>query len=139
MSAFASFEEALPGILRAVHVFHAHVVPLDAVADVSLEETYRMLLLRAGGRLPPARPHLKEGGAVYDIVSGLQSGVTTRQCTDGTQEPVFRRPDTERQANNGRSGSHFENAAGGSDPPAPPARPKYGNDIDEVDDLACGS
>lgn len=135
LTSLGSFEE-LYGAFRDQLDFYtrAHVV-FDAVADLALEEMVPDAFCSSLVSACIARGKtIKEGGAVYDVVSGLQSGVANvanslmalKKCVyeegsltlDQVHEALvtdFRDERVRRQLL---------------------AAPKYGNDIDEVDQLA---
>jgi formate C-acetyltransferase len=111
---------------------------LDAVADISLEELVPDAFCSAlvdnclGRGLT-----IKEGGALYDVVSGLQSGVTNvANALIALKKLVFEEKKLTAAEVMAALTSNFENEGGEVVRQRLLHAPKYGNDIDEVDELA---
>ncbi len=132
-----SFEELMQAWEVTVREFQRHCVILDAAADTALEENVADILCSALtedciGRGKP----IKEGGAVYDFVSGLQVGIANlgdslaaiKRCVfeDGTITPT----ELWEALSNDFSGPRGQEIQA-----LLQAAPKYGNDDDYVDQL----
>jgi formate C-acetyltransferase len=80
---------------------------------------------------------IKEGGAQYDVVSGLQSGVTNvANAMMAIKQMVFEEKKITSQEILTALAANFENEGGEVVRQRLLRAPKYGNDIDEVDELA---
>ncbi|MDQ7992379.1 MAG: glycyl radical protein [Propionicimonas sp.] len=133
----ADFEELMAAWDVTVREFQRHCVILDSACDIALEENVADILCSTlvEDCLGRGRP-IKEGGAVYDFVSGLQVGIANlgdslaaiRRCVfeDGT---VTAAELWEALLDDfaGARGAEIQAALAGA--------PKYGNDDDYVDGL----
>jgi pyruvate formate-lyase/glycerol dehydratase family glycyl radical enzyme len=138
LTAFDSFE----ALYQAFHEQYLYYIRtsfhLDALADACLEEMVPDAFcsalvddcLRRGLTV-------KEGGAVYDIVSGLQSGVTnTANALMALKKLVFEDKVLTAAQVQAALAANFENEGGEVVRQRLLRAPKYGNDLDEVDELA---
>ncbi|MFV0407332.1 MAG: glycyl radical protein [Propioniciclava sp.] len=133
----SSFDDVTAAWEVTVRELQRQCVILDAAADTALEENVADILCSALtddciGRGKP----IKEGGAVYDFVSGLQVGIANlgdslaaiKKCVfdDGTitTEELWEALQTDFEGTRGREIQALLQAA-----------PKYGNDDDYVDTL----
>jgi pyruvate formate-lyase/glycerol dehydratase family glycyl radical enzyme len=136
---FQSFEE-LYQAFHAQYMFYARTsFHLDAVADICLEEMVPDAFcsalvddcLRRGLTV-------KEGGAVYDVISGLQSGVTNvANALMALKQLVFEEKKLTAPQIMAALAADFENEGGEVVRQRLLHAPKYGNDMDQVDDLAA--
>jgi len=86
----------------------------------------------------PRGKTIKEGGARYDVVSGLQSGVTnTANALIALKKLVFDENLLAPQEVLDALAANFENPGGEVVRQRLLHAPKYGNDLDEVDSLAA--
>jgi formate C-acetyltransferase len=111
---------------------------LDAVADISLEEMVPDAFCSAlvddclGRGLT-----IKEGGAVYDVVSGLQSGVSNvANALMAVKQLVYEEKKLSPVEVMAALAADFENEGGEMVRQRLLRAPKFGNDVDEVDQLA---
>ncbi len=132
-----SFDQVMAAWDVTIREFQRHCVTLDACCDIALEENVADILCSALvedciGRGKP----IKEGGAVYDFVSGLQVGIANlgdslaaiKKCVfdDGTLTTAELWEALQ---------SDFAGERGAEIQALLQAAPKYGNDIDYVDGL----
>jgi formate C-acetyltransferase len=112
---------------------------LDAVADLSLEEMVPDAFCSALVDDCLKRGlTIKEGGAAYDVVSGLQSGVTNvANALLALKQLVFEEQKLTAAEVMEALAANFENEGGELVRQRLLRAPKYGNDIDEVDELAA--
>jgi formate C-acetyltransferase len=76
LASFAGFDEVMAAWKRQVEFYARATVAIDTAVDSALEELVPDILCSAFTDDCIARgKHLKEGGAVYDFISGLQVGV----------------------------------------------------------------
>ena len=138
LTAFDSFEALYQAFYEQYLFYIRTSFHLDAVADVCLEEMVPDAFcsalvddcLRRGLTI-------KEGGAVYDIVSGLQSGVTnTANALMALKKLVFDDRVLTAARVQAALSANFENEGGEVVRQRLLRAPKYGNDLDEVDALA---
>jgi pyruvate formate-lyase/glycerol dehydratase family glycyl radical enzyme len=133
--------DSIDDLMRAwdvtVREFQRQCVILDSACDVALEETVADVLCSALvedciGRGKP----LKEGGAVYDFVSGLQVGIANLgDSLAAIKKCVFEDQSVSRAELMEALESDFAGAAGERVRSLLLAAPKYGNDDDYVDQL----
>jgi pyruvate-formate lyase len=111
----------------------------DAVADICLEELVPDAFASALVDDCLARGlTIKEGGARYDIVSGLQSGISNvANALMALKQQVYDRKMLEPQAVMAALAADFTNPGGEAIRQRLLGAPKWGNDNDEVDALAC--
>lgn len=138
LTALESFEDLYQAFYEQYMYYTRTSFHLDAVADVCLEEMVPDAFcsalvddcLRRGLTV-------KEGGAVYDIVSGLQSGVTnTANALMALKKLVFDEKQLAAAQVMEALAANFENEGGEVVRQRLLHAPKYGNDIDAVDELA---
>jgi len=138
LTAFDSFEELYQAFYEQFMFYTRTSFHLDAVADISLEEMVPDAFCSALVDDCLKRGlTIKEGGAVYDVVSGLQSGVTNvTNALMALKELVFEEKRLTAQEVMQALAANFENDAGEVVRQRLLHAPKYGNDIDAVDKLA---
>ena len=138
LSAFDSFE----ALYRAFHeqfMFYTRTsFHLDTVSDISLEEMVPDAFCSAlVDNCVERGLTVKEGGALYDVVSGLQSGVTNvANALIALKQLVFEEKRLTASQVMAALSANFENEGGEVVRQRLLRTPKYGNDIDEVDELA---
>jgi len=141
---FESFDELYEAFREQLNFYtHCHVV-IDTVGDVALEDLVpdafcSALVADCIGR----GRTIKEGGAVYDVVSGLQSGdANVANALMALKKLVYRDgalPSEERltgEAVKRALDTNFAGVEGERVRQRLLSAPKYGNDIDEVDQIA---
>jgi pyruvate formate-lyase/glycerol dehydratase family glycyl radical enzyme len=138
LTAFKSFDELYAAFYEQFIFYIRTSFHLDAVADISLEEMAPDAFCSALVDDCLARGlTIKEGGAMYDIVSGLQSGVTNvANALMALKQLVFEEKTLTAQEVMTALSANFENEGGEVIRQRLLHAPKYGNDIDEVDGLA---
>ena len=113
-------------------------IEMDTVADVCLEEMVPDAFCSAlVDDCIPRGKTVKEGGAVYDIVSGLQSGVSNvANSLMALKTTVFDEKTLSAEQVLEALAADFENPGGELVRQRLLHAPKYGNDIDAVDGYA---
>jgi formate C-acetyltransferase len=138
LTAFRNFEE-LYAAFKEQFLFYADTsFHLDAVADLALEEMAPDAFCSALVDDCLARGlTIKEGGAVYDVVSGLQSAVTNvANALMALKKLVFEEGTLTAQEVLDACAADFKNEGGEVVRQRLLKAPKFGNDYDEVDALA---
>jgi formate C-acetyltransferase len=132
-----SFDELMKAWDVTVREFQRHCVILDSACDIALEENVADILCSTlvEDCLGRGKP-IKEGGAVYDFVSGLQVGIANLgDSLAAIKKCVFEdRTVTTTELWEALLGD-FEGLRGQEVQAALAAAPKYGNDSDYVDEL----
>ena len=138
LTEFTSFEELYQAFHEQYMFYIRTSFHLDAVADVSLEEMVPDAFCSALVDDCLKRGlTVKEGGAVYDIVSGLQSGVSNvANALMALKKLVFDEKTLSASEVLAALRANFDNPGGEVIRQRLLRAPKYGNDIDEVDELA---
>ncbi len=138
LSAFNSFEELYQAFYEQYMACIRASFHLDAVADVSLEEMVPDAFCSALVDDCLKRGlTVKEGGAKYDVVSGLQSGVTNvANALMALKQLVFEEKKLTADQVMAALAANFDNEGGEVVRQRLLHAPKYGNDIDEVDEMA---
>jgi formate C-acetyltransferase len=138
LRAFESFEDLYQAFYEQFIFYARTSFHLDAVADISLEEMVPDAFCSAlvddclGRGLT-----IKEGGAVYDVVSGLQSGVSNvANALMAVNQLVYEEKKLTPVEVMAALAANFENEGGEMVRQRLLRAPKYGNDVDEVDQLA---
>jgi len=128
---YAAFREQL------AHYTRAHVV-FDAVGDMALEELGPDAFCSALVDDCISRGKtIKEGGAVYDIVSGLQSGIANvANGLMALKKTVYEEKTLTPEQVTAALQANFAGIAGEKVRQVLLAAPKYGNDIEAVDLIA---
>jgi formate C-acetyltransferase len=138
LTAFNSFEELYQAFYEQYMFYTCTSFHLDAVADISLEELVPDAF--ASALVDDCLKRgltIKEGGPVYDVVSGLQSGVTNvANALMALKKLVFEEKRLTAAEVLAALAANFENEGGEVVRQRLLHAPKYGNDIDEVDELA---
>ena len=139
LATFGTFGKLYQAFLQQLHFYtHCHAA-MDTFGDLALEEMVPDAFCSALVCDCIDRGlTIKEGGAVYDVVSGLQSGLANvanalmairqlvyEECVLGADE-LQHALETDFAGKNGERIRQLLLAV-----------PKYGNDLDEVDDLAA--
>nr|WP_300149828.1 glycyl radical protein [Propionicimonas sp.] len=131
------FDELMAAWDVTVREFQRHAVILDSAADIALEENVADILCSAlvEDCLGRGKP-IKEGGAVYDFVSGLQVGIANLgDSLAAIKKCVFDdRTITTQELWDALLGD-FSGVRGQEIQAALANAPKYGNDDDDVDGL----
>ncbi|HSV86706.1 MAG TPA: glycyl radical protein [Levilinea sp.] len=129
---YAAFKEQLACYTRA------HVL-FDACGDLALEELAPDAFCSALVDDCIARGKtIKEGGSIYDVVSGLQSGIANvANALAALRKTVWEDGTLSLEAVRAALESNFAGMQGERVRQLLLAAPKYGNDIDEVDALAA--
>jgi len=138
LSDFQSFEELYSAFREQLAYYtRAHVL-FDACGDLALEELApdafcSALVDNCIGR----GKTIKEGGSVYDVVSGLQSGVANvANGLEALRKVVWEAGALTLGEVQAALESNFEGVQGERVRQMLLNAPKYGNDLDEVDELA---
>jgi pyruvate formate-lyase/glycerol dehydratase family glycyl radical enzyme len=138
LTAFDSIE-ALYQAFREQLAFYTRLsIEMDTLADTCLEDLVPDAFCSALVDDCIARGKtIKEGGAVYDIISGLQSGVSNvANAFMALQTTLFDEGTLTPQQVMDALVANFENPNGEMVRQRLLRAPKYGNDIDEVDAFA---
>lgn len=138
LTTFSSFEEFYQAFYEQLMFFIRTSFHLDAVADICLEEIVPDAFCSALVDNCLLRGlTIKEGGALYDVVSGLQSGVTNvANALMALKQNVFEEKKLTAREVLAALAANFENEGGEVVRQRLLRAPKYGNDLDEVDELA---
>lgn len=138
LTAFNSFEELYEAFYEQYMFYARTSFHLDAVADISLEELVPDAFCSALVDDCLKRGlTVKEGGPLYDVVSGLQSGITNAaNVLMALKKLVFEEKKLTAAEVLAALAANFENDGGEVVRQRLLHAPKYGNDIDEVDELA---
>jgi formate C-acetyltransferase len=135
---FRSFDELYDAFLDQLRFYtRAHVV-MDTTADLALEELVPDAFCSALVDDCIARGlTIKEGGSVYDVVSGLQSGLANvANALMALKKLVFEDKELTPQQVMEALATNFAGVEGERVRQRLLSAPKYGNDLDEVDGLA---
>lgn len=138
LTAFDSVE-ALSDAYREQLRFYTRIsIEMDTLADTCLEEMVPDAFCSALVDDCIARGRtIKEGGAVYDIISGLQSGASNvANAFMALKTTVFDEKTLSAEQVREALATNFENPGGETVHQRLLHAPKYGNDIDEVDSFA---
>ncbi|MEW5956297.1 MAG: glycyl radical protein [Chloroflexota bacterium] len=138
LTTFKSFEELYQAFYEQVMFYTRTSFHLDTVADISLEEMVPDAFCSALVDDCLKRGlTVKEGGATYDVVSGLQSGVTNvANALMALKKLVFEEKTLAAAEVMAALAANFEHEGGEVVRQRLLRAPKYGNDLDEVDELA---
>ncbi len=138
LTGFNSFEELYQTFYEQFMYYIRTSFHLDAVADICLEEMVPDAFCSAlVDDCLPRGLTIKEGGARYDVVSGLQSGVTNvANALMALKTLVFEEQRLTAAELMAALAANFENEGGELVRQRLLRAPKYGNDKDEVDELA---
>lgn len=135
---FKSFDDLYAAFLDQMAYYTRAHVSFDAVGDLVLEEMVPDAFCSAlvddciGRGIT-----IKEGGAIYDIVSGLQSGVANvANSLMALKKTLYDEKTLTSQEIQAALASNFAGIEGEKVRQKLLAAPKYGNDIEEVDQLA---
>jgi pyruvate formate-lyase/glycerol dehydratase family glycyl radical enzyme len=136
---FATFEELYAAFHEQYMAYARQSFHFDAVADTCLEEMAPDAFASALVDDCLARGlTIKEGGARYDIVSGLQSGISNvANALMALRLLVFEQKLIDPGAVMAALAADFTNPGGEAIRQRLLGAPKWGNDNDEVDALAC--
>ncbi len=132
-----SFEELMAAWDVTVREFQQHCVILDSACDIALEENVADILCSAlvEDCLGRGKP-IKEGGAVYDFISGLQVGIANLgDSLAAVKKCVFEDHTITTTELWDALGNDFAGVRGKEIQAALANAPKYGNDDDYVDSL----
>jgi pyruvate formate-lyase/glycerol dehydratase family glycyl radical enzyme len=136
---FKSYEELYAAFYDQLAYYTRTSVVFDAVGDLALEELAQDAFCSALVDDCIARGKtIKEGGAVYDIVSGLQSGVANvANSLMALKRCVFEEKVLTVEQVQEALVSNFAGISGEKVRQVLLSAPKYGNDIDEADEIAA--
>jgi pyruvate formate-lyase/glycerol dehydratase family glycyl radical enzyme len=136
---FATFEELYAAFHEQYMYYARQTFHFDAVADICLEEMTPDAFASALVDDCLARGlTIKEGGARYDIISGLQSGIgNVANALMALKRLVFDQKLLDPEAVMAALAADFANPGGEIIRQRLLGAPKWGNDDDEVDALAC--
>lgn len=137
LSSFNSFEDLFAAWQKNISYYTKLTVTLDKIADTNLEEFPDIfcssLVEDCIGRGKP----IKEGGAIYDIVSGLQVGLANAaNSLYALKDIVFDKKLLSKEQIMNALDTDFNTLEGAKIKKILRAAPKYGNDIDTVDNMA---
>jgi len=136
-TAMTNFDELMEAWDVTVREFQRHAVILDSACDIALEENVADILCSAlvEDCLGRGKP-IKEGGAVYDFISGLQVGIANLgDSLAAIKKCVFDdRTITSTELWDALM-NDFAGVRGKEIQAALANAPKYGNDDDYVDEL----
>ena len=133
----SSFDELMRAWDVTVREFQRHCVILDSACDIALEETVADILCSTlvEDCLGRGKP-IKEGGAVYDFISGLQVGIANLgDSLAAIKKCVFEDRTVTAAELWDALASDFAGERGEQIQALLDAAPKYGNDEDYVDGL----
>ncbi|GAB78437.1 formate C-acetyltransferase [Austwickia chelonae] len=136
-TAMTSFDEVMTAWEVTVRELQRQCIVLDAAADTALEENVADILCSAltDDCIGRGRP-LKEGGAVYDFVSGLQVGIANLgDALAAIKKCVFEDASVTTGELWAALQDDFAGERGREIQALLQAAPKYGNDDDYVDRL----
>lgn len=139
LSAFDSIESLYYAYQVQLRFYTSVSIKADAVADVCLEaETPDAFCSALVDDCIARGKTIKEGGAVYDIISGLQSGAANvADSLMALQTQVFEKKVLTGAQVQEALAANFRNPGGEVVRQRLLHAPKYGNDIAEVDALAA--
>ncbi|MEN3186955.1 MAG: glycyl radical protein [Atribacterota bacterium] len=136
----ASFEALYGEFRKQLNFYTRCQVLMDVTADTALEELVPDAFCSAlvEDCLDRGR-HLKEGGAVYDVISGLFSGLANvTNSLANIRELIYRRKVLRWDALLEALQENFASYQGQMVQKLLLEEvPKYGNDVEEIDELAC--
>ncbi len=132
---FRSFEELYKAFRKQLAFYTRCHVIIDAVGDLALEEMVPDAFCSALVRDCIVRGQtIKEGGAVYDVISGLQAGApNVGNALLALKKLVFEDGVLTAEEVQEALAANFAGAEGERVRQLLLNAPKYGNDIDEVD------
>ena len=135
---FKSFEELYAAFRHQLTYYTWTHVSFDAIGDLALEEMAPDAFCSALVDDCLARGKtIKQGGAVYDIVSGLQSGLANvSNALMAIKKTVYEEKSLTAEQIQTALAINFAGLEGEKVRQKLLAAPKYGNDIEEVDLLA---
>ena len=139
LAAFSLFEELYQAFQEQFMFYARTSFHLDAIADVCLEEMAPDAFCSALVDDCLKRGlTIKEGGARHDVVSGLQSGVVnTANALMALKQLVFEERKLTAKELMETLAADFDNEGGEAIRQRLLHAPKFGNDIDEVDELTA--
>jgi len=134
-----SFDELYAAFLQQLHFYTLCHVEMDTYGDLALEELVPDAFCSALVSDCIARGKtIKEGGAVYDVVSGLQSGLANvANSLIAIKELVYEQGALSLEEVQHALDTNFEGKQGERIRQLLLSAPKYGNDLEEVDQLAA--
>jgi pyruvate formate-lyase/glycerol dehydratase family glycyl radical enzyme len=135
---FTSYEDLYHSFHEQLKYYtHAHVT-FDTIGDLALEDLVPDAFCSALVEDCIGRGKtIKEGGSVYDVISGLQSGVANvANALYALKIKLFEEQSLTAPELQAALSSNFEGLAGEKIRRHLVNVPKYGNDIDEVDNIA---
>jgi pyruvate formate-lyase/glycerol dehydratase family glycyl radical enzyme len=136
---FQSFDELYDAFLKQLVFYTRCHVEMDTYGDLALEELVPDAFCSALVSDCIARGKtIKEGGAVYDVVSGLQSGLANvANSLMAIKKLIFEDGALTLQQLQSALSADFAGKEGERIRHLLLSAPKYGNDIDAVDQLAA--
>jgi pyruvate formate-lyase/glycerol dehydratase family glycyl radical enzyme len=138
LTEFQSFDELYEAFLKQLCFYTECHVQMDTYGDLALEELVPDAFCSALVSDCIARGQtIKEGGAVYDVVSGVQSGLANvANSLMAIKDLVYGRGALSLEELQHALDANFEGGKGERVRQLLLSAPKYGNDIEEVDQLA---
>jgi formate C-acetyltransferase len=136
---FRSFDELYDAFLKQLYFYTQCHMEIDTYADLALEEMVPDAFCSALVSDCVARAKtIKEGGAIYDVVSGLQSGLANvANSLMAIKKRVYEEGALSLEELKHALETDFADEGGERIRQLLLSAPKYGNDIEEVDTLAA--
>ena len=135
---FQAFEDLYAAFFDQLKYYTRAHVNFDAIADLALEELVPDAFCSAliDDCITRGKT-VKEGGSVYDVISGLQSGTANvANALYALKITLFEEKSLDAQEIMSALASNFDGIKGEKVRKRLLNVPKYGNDIDEVDEIA---
>jgi pyruvate formate-lyase/glycerol dehydratase family glycyl radical enzyme len=134
---FKTFAALWSAWLENISYYTKLTVILDKIADTNLEEFPDILCSSLVDNCIERGKSIKEGGAVYDIVSGLQVGLANAANSFAAlKKAVYEEQLLTREEVMQALQTNFSDTAGQKIKRILASMPKYGNDIEYVDEMA---
>ena len=135
---FSSFDELWEAWEDHVSYYTDLTVTMDHIADINLEELVPDILCSSlVNNCIERGKTVKEGGAVYDMVSGLQVGLANvANSFASLKKYVYEEEELSQEEVMEALENNFEGEKGAKIQKLFEEAPKYGNDIDYVDEMA---
>lgn len=134
---FKTFEALWNAWMKNIAYYTKLTVVLDKIADTNLEEFPDILCSSLVDNCIERGKSIKEGGAVYDIVAGLQVGIANAANSFAAiKQVVYDEQLLTKEEVMHALLTNFEGIEGTKTRKILSAVPKYGNDIGYVDEMA---
>lgn len=135
---FVTYDRLFDALKKNIAWYTKLSVAMDRVADTGLLEFPDIFCSALTDDCIERAKTVKEGGAVYDIVSGLQVGISNVANSMGAlKKLVYEEGRLTLQAVKTALDTNFEGLEGQRTRRLLLSAPKYGNDIEEVDTIAA--